>query len=173
MLLGKEANLNVNTGGSSGQPGTGSSSRGGMNTPRFPEGTKPEALDPSRPQPVFLAELFDDDSVVAFYEDFARLAFGDSRGSVTTRCKLLKYKTKEDPPGFEGLDAVGEEGSGKAKKKRKMHGRGEIAGEAGIDELADKNGKVDCSCCWTIKRDLFDIPMSMVFFSLFPSPTPR
>jgi hypothetical protein len=27
-----------------------------------------------RPQPVFLAELLDDDSVVEFYEDFARLA---------------------------------------------------------------------------------------------------
>ena len=163
VLLGKEANLNINTGGTSGQPGTGTSSRGGMNTPRLPEGTKPDALDPSRPQPVFLAELFDDDSVVAFYEDFARLAFGDSRGSVTTRCKLLKYKTKEDPPGFEGLDGVGEGESGKTKKKRKLHGRGEIAGEAGIDELADKDGKVECSCCWTIKRDLFDIPMSMVF----------
>ncbi|KAL9116771.1 MAG: hypothetical protein Q9187_006699, partial [Circinaria calcarea] len=59
VLLGKEPNLNVNTGGSSGQPGTGASSRGGMNTPRMPEGSMPDA---SRPQPVFLAELLDDDS---------------------------------------------------------------------------------------------------------------
>lgn len=89
VLLGKAPNLNVNTGGSSGQPGTGASSRGGYNTPRV--------SDDSRSQPVFLAELLDDESAIEFYEDFARLAFGDSRGSVTTHCKLLTYKTMDDP----------------------------------------------------------------------------
>jgi hypothetical protein len=150
VLLGREANLNINTGGTSGGPGTGASSRAGGNTPRL----APEALDPSRPQPVFLAELLDDDSVIDFYEDFARMAFGDSRGSVTTRCKLLKYKSKTDPP-FATDDAR----SADLQTKRRK-GKGEISGEAGIDELADKDGKVDCSCCWTVKRDLFDIPMS-------------
>lgn len=38
----------------------------------------------------------DDESVVEFYEGFARLAFGDSRGSVMGRGKLLKYRTKEE-----------------------------------------------------------------------------
>jgi len=152
VLLGREANLNINTGGTSGGPGTGASSRAGGNTPRLAH----EALDPSRPQPVFLAELLDDDSVIDFYEDFARMAFGDSRGSVTTRCKLLKYKSKTDPP-FATDDAR----SADLQTKRRK-GKGEISGEAGIDELADKDGKVDCSCCWTVKRDLFDIPMMIV-----------
>ncbi|MCJ1430737.1 Transcriptional regulator of nonfermentable carbon utilization [Xylographa pallens] len=160
VLLGKEANLNINTGGTSGAPGTGASSRGGANTPRL----APEVLDPSRPQPVFLAELLDDDSVIEFYEDFSRMAFGDSRGSVTTRCKLLKYKSKEDAPFSTDAMDLDDNQTLQTKRKRanRLQGKGEIAGEAGIDELGDKDGKVDCTCCWTVKRDLFDIPMMIV-----------
>ena len=187
ILLGREANLNVNTGGDSGSASgqttanTGpSSSRGGMNTPRVPEG----AIDASRPQSVFLPELLDDDSVIEFYEDFARLAFGDSKGIVTTRCKLLKYRSKDDEERAAAAEAsvAGEDGSNRRpslKRKRdggnrKLQGRGEVAGEAGIDELGDKDGKVECSCCWTVKRDLFDLPMMIVMnvCSLLFSPTP-
>ena len=158
VLLGKEANLNINTGGTSGAPGTGVSSRGGGNTPRM----APEVLDTSRSQPVFLAELLDDDSVIEFYEDFSRMAFGDSRGSVTTRCKLLKYRSKDDGPFPTDAMDLDENQALQMKRKRtnRLQGKGEIAGEARIDELGDKDGKVDCTCCWTVKRDLFDIPMS-------------
>ena len=166
ILLGKEANLNVNTGGTtSGPPGTASSSRGGFNTPRVPDAFKTEALDSSRPQPVFLAELLDDDSVIEFYEDFARLAFGDSRGSVTRRGKLLKYKTKEGSNVTTDQTELLEDGRGhqsKRKGKNLARTRGEIAGEAEIDDLGDKDGKVECSYCWTVKRDVFDIPMLIV-----------
>ncbi|KAJ6189098.1 hypothetical protein N7519_004006 [Penicillium mononematosum] len=120
VLLGKETNLNVNTGGSA---------------------------------PVFLAELLDDDSVVEFYEDFARLAFGDSRGSVMTRCKLLKYKTKED------MEVAQSDDNGKWNNHLR---KGGIAGEAGMNQLGFKDGKVDCAYCWTVKRDVFDIPMLIV-----------
>ena len=150
VLLGKEANFNINTGGISGPPGTGASSRGGGNTPRIPAAT----LDSSRPQPVLLAELLDDDSVIEFYEDFARIAFGDSRGNVTTRCKLLRYKTKED----ETLNIGDDSDESRKRKRARIQGRSGI-GEAIIDELGDKDGKVECSCCWTVKRDLFDLPM--------------
>jgi hypothetical protein len=118
-----------------------------------------------RSQPVFLAELLDDDSVIAFYEDFARLAFGDSRGSVTTKCKLLKYQTQDGP--LESPDSK-EEGKSKAKVREKSGGIGgmgnrvrEIDGEHGIGRL-EKDGKMDCSYCWTVKRDVFDIPMLIV-----------
>ena len=176
ILLGKEANLNVNTGGTSGNPSTGASSRGGFNTPRMPDGTRADGLDGNmRPQPVFLAELLDDDSVIEFYEDFARLAFGDSRGSVTTRCKLLKYKTKDDPSMTyddddttrdQGIDndfqthtkARGPSGTGTLK----LNGKGDIAGEARMNQLGIRDGKVECSYCWTVKRDVFDIPMLIV-----------
>ena len=214
VLLGKEANLNVNTGhttnvsrpasdngagggGATTGTNTGLSSRGGITTPRVPAG----ALDSSRPQPVFLAELLDDDSVIDFYEDFARLAFGDSRSSVTTRCKLLKYRSKEDEApsagrrgstvgtginsrdGVESMNsaaaaAAGELSSkGGLKRKRPLapatvkregkegNGAGIGAGtvpDANIDELGGTEGKVECSCCWTVKRDLFDLPMMIV-----------
>lgn len=146
VLLGKEPNMNVNTGGSS-HPASGTSSRGSF-TPR-------SSVEHSagRSQPVFLAELMDDDSVVEFYEDFARLAFGDSRGSVMTRCKLLKYKTKDD------MDVGQSDESGKWNNHLR---KGGIAGEAGMNQLGFKDGKVECAYCWTVKRDVFDIPMLFV-----------
>ncbi|CAG8000607.1 unnamed protein product [Penicillium salamii] len=147
VLLGKEANLNVNTGGS-GVPQSGTTSRGSF-TPRS---STLESSTGGRPQPVFLAELLDDDSVVEFYEDFARLAFGDSRGSVMTKCKLLKYKTKEDME-------VGADDNGKWNNHLR---KGGIAGEAGMNQLGFKDGKVECAYCWTVKRDVFDIPMLIV-----------
>ena len=143
VLLGKEPNLNVNTGNSSAASSRNVTPRGSV------EST-------GRPHPVFLAELLDDDSVVEFYEDFARLAFGDSRGSVTTRCKLLKYKTKEDMETAQADDSAG--GQRWSNHLRK----GGIANEAGMNQLGFKDGKVDCAYCWTIKQDLFGIPMLIV-----------
>lgn len=156
VLLGKAPNLNVNTGGSSGQPSTGVSSRGGYNTSRV--------MDETGSQPVFLAELLDDDSAIEFYEDFARLAFGDSRGSVTTQCKLLKYKTVDDPSFAPkgGESVFDDDPDSRLKKKRRMYGPGGIGSEAKIQGLGDKDGKVECSYCWTVKRDVFDIPMLIV-----------
>jgi hypothetical protein len=142
VLLGKEANLNVNTGGGGSQMDT--PSRGSL-TPRYPgQETNPSA--------VFLAELLDDDSVIEFYEDFARLAFGDSRGSVMNTCKLLKYKTKEDSELVKP-----DEGRWNAHVSK-----GGIVGEAGMNRLGFKDGRVECSYCWTVKRDVFDIPMLIV-----------
>ena len=151
VLLGKEPNMNVNTGAS---PTSGTTSRGSF-TPRS------STLENSgaRPQPVFLAELLDDESVVEFYEDFARLAFGDSRGSVMTRCKLLKYKTKEDME-------VAQSDEGKWNNHIR---KGGIAGEAGMNQLGFKDGKVECAYCWTVKRDVFDIPMLIVMNVSAPS----
>ncbi|KAL8804937.1 MAG: hypothetical protein Q9182_002247 [Xanthomendoza sp. 2 TL-2023] len=154
VLLGKEPNLNINTGGDSGQSSTGGSSRGGHNTPRKPGAPRADH-DSSRPQPVFLAELLDDDSTIAFYEDFARLAFGDSRGSVTTRGKLLKYKPNPD------MDT--EVGSRlKHKRQSNQNGKPHAASGSGVNQLGEESGKVECTYCWTVKRDVFDIPMLIV-----------
>lgn len=157
VLLGKEANLNTNTGqnsggSASGPASTGNSGRAGLTTPRNIQLGKSQE---GRPQPVFVAELLDDDSAVEFYEDFARLAFGDSRGSVTTRCKLLKYQTKE---GLENTETPAE-----TKKERGILGYrvSKIDGEYGISRL-ERDGKLDCRYCWTVKRDVFDIPMLIV-----------
>lgn len=157
VLLGKESNLNVNTGGNNASgTQTGSSSRGAV-TPRMPS----VEVNPGRPQPVFLAELMDEDSVVQFYEDFAELAFGASRTSIIgQRCSLLKYKTKDDL----GWNEFSEEG---VRNKRTATGEIKaepniIKGEAGTNTLGDRDGRVECSMCWTVKRDVFDIPMLIV-----------
>lgn len=212
VLLGREPNLNVNCGGSpgtnSGGPGSGANtnSRGaatGTNTPTMrgmSSQQNAEAGDEKRLQPVFLAELLDDDSVVEFYEGFARLAFGDSRGSVMGKGKLLKYRTKEEQIALElkteadtvaanqggsktengefstggadsgagahqppGSDPSGPKriNSGMAKRQTELKKDG-IAGEKGMQNLGFKDGKVECTYCWTVKRDVFDIPMLIV-----------
>lgn len=174
VLLGKEPNLNINTGrsfsegGSSGPASLGNTGRAGISTPRMrPLSLADEQGKEGRPQPVFLAELLDDDSVIEFYEDFARLAFGDSRGSVTTRCRLLKYQSKEELENSK----LPEQNEGLLKNSRKPEPAGgiggmgnrvrEIDGEHGIKNRS-KDGKIDCSYCWTVKRDVFDIPMLIV-----------
>lgn len=159
VLLGKEPNLNVNTGESS-PPSTSASSRG-YNTPRMPEAPRSDTDGP-RQQPVFLAELLDDDSAIAFYEDFARLAFGDSRGSVTTRCKLLKYRTKAD---MEASSTFDNELGSPFNQQRQMNRNG----GSGVYQLGHKDGKVACSYCWTVKRDVFDIPMLIVMNVSLPT----
>lgn len=149
VLLGKEPNLNVNTGNSqsSEPPSSASSSRGGG-------GGRLSNIENNQAA-VFLAELLDDDSVIEFYEDFARLAFGDSRGSVMNTCKLLKYKTKED------MELVKTD-DGRWNAAAHHVGKGGIVGEAGMNRLGFKDGRVECSYCWTVKRDVFDIPMLIV-----------
>ncbi|KAL3709825.1 Transcriptional regulator of nonfermentable carbon utilization [Talaromyces marneffei ATCC 18224] len=156
VLLGKEPNLNVNTGGgnntSSQSDSTSSSIRGGAGGRM-----RNQEPGPNNMAPVFLAELLDDDSVIEFYEDFARLAFGDSRGSVMNTCKLLKYKTKED------MDSVNADDSRwNSAMTHHIVGKGGIVGEAGMNRLGFKDGRVECSYCWTVKRDVFDIPMLIV-----------
>jgi hypothetical protein len=178
VLLGKEANLNINDGSSgknSGPASLNNTGRAGLATPRMrPLNMADGQAKEGRPQPVFLAELLDDDSVIEFYEDFARLAFGDSRGSVTTRCRLLKYQTKD------GLGMSPDQKE--EQKKRKSEAAGgiggmgnrvrEIDGEHGIGRL-ERDGKMDCSYCWTVKRDVFDIPMLIVMNVSSPSPALR
>lgn len=166
VLLGKEVNLNVNTGeGSS----TGTGSERGLSTPQL-KAMEPVKLPDGKFQPVFIAELMDDDSVVQFYEDYAQLAFGDSRGHVTRKCRLLKYRTKET------TESLASDASPQRKDPRNsiLSNRvTRIDGEHGISRL-EKDGKMDCTYCWTIKRDVFDIPMLIVINVSTPHlPPPR
>ena len=103
----------------------------------------------------------DEDSVVQFYEDFAELAFGASRASIMGRTlSLLKYKTKDDA-GWGAADFT-EDGSRLSKRPSsgdvKMDSL--MKGETGTRALGDSSGMVECSMCWTVKRDVFDIPVS-------------
>ncbi|KAI0483848.1 hypothetical protein F4859DRAFT_415537 [Xylaria cf. heliscus] len=157
VLLGKEPNLNVNLGLSGSESGslTGKSE---LTTPRL-KTLQPDPIKTSEgtAQSVFIAEFMDDDSVIQFYEDFAQLAFGNSRGKVTRRCRLLKYRTKEMNEAL-----VNEESPQKHVRNSILSNRvTKIDGEHGIARLG-KDGKIDCTYCWTIKRDMFDIPMLIV-----------
>lgn len=221
VLLGRSPNLNVNRGhtgltpqsgsgansaSAGGGTATGGTGRGGFNTPQRTT-VADENGDNKKDRPVFLAELLDDDSVVQFYEDFARLAFGDSRGSVFRKGKLLKYRTREEevarelrkeaearregggggdggggggPGGGGGHgDGAGAVGGGAGGLQRrdtmgalnpKLRKEG-ISGEKGMQKLGSADGKVDCAYCWTVKRDVFDIPM-LIVMNVSPSLLP-
>jgi hypothetical protein len=223
VLLGRAPNLNVNRGHTGLTPMTGSGAnsasvgagtatgKGGFNTPQRTTVAE-ENGDARKDRPVFLAELLDDDSVVQFYEDFARLAFGDSRGSVFRKGKLLKYRTSEEQvsnelrkeaeqrradgrdgpvepavantmqtksPQHERHSSTGHgqlpaprgelQGPGQGLTRRDTMGllnpklrKEGISGEKGMQKLGSADGKVDCAYCWTVKRDVFDIPMLIV-----------
>ncbi|KAK4174594.1 hypothetical protein QBC36DRAFT_191916 [Triangularia setosa] len=167
VLLGKEPNRNTNLGGT-----------GVRTTPRLKSlNESTESGTVSGPRPVFLAELMDHESAVEFYEDYSQLAFGDSRGRMTRKCRLLKYRT--DKPA--GAESGGEESkppaalsdpSPQAKDSRHSILSNRVAkidGEHGISKL-ERDGKLECSYTWTIKRDMFDMPMLFVInVSLFSS----
>ncbi len=151
MLLGKEPNLNVSIGTSSGSSGT-STGRAGLATPRLRSLNADTATDRPR-QPVFLAELMDDDSVMEFYEDYAHLAFNDSRGKVYRKCRLLKYRTQESVEAGKVLDDSPQKDPQQSILSNRV---AKIDGEHGISKL-EKDGKLECSYTLPIKRDTFDI----------------
>jgi hypothetical protein len=183
VLLGRSPNFNVNRGGETGNnsagPGSGANTTGrvtGVNTPVKSEkfGINDESSE-KKIQPVFLAELLDDDSVVAFYEDFARLAFGDSRGSVMGKGKLLKYRTKDEQIAqnlrYEAQKQNEQNGGNTLARQNSEVGanphqielkKENISSQKGMQKLGSKDGKVECTYCWTVKRDVFDIPMLIV-----------
>lgn len=158
VLIGKEPNLNVNTGGASGAntaPGSGPGS-----AVRTREGS-PKDGEQIKVGGVLLMELMDQDSVVEWYEDFARLAFNDPWGNSVRPVKLLKYRTKEDVLGMEA--GKGEDSVSEVPTVVKNAGReGQIGGEHQFKTLGEKEGLVDCMCIWKIDRDTFEVPMLII-----------
>lgn len=159
VLLGREPNLNVNKGGdTSGPSGMGTAISRDNITPRVSDSSRPDALDESRQNPVSIVELLDDESACDFFDDYSHLAFGDSRGSVTTPCKLLKYKTARDAE----LDKTLDSEAGSRLKRQRDATRSGKDGNAGMTQIGDDDGKVECMLCWSVKRDVFGIPMLFV-----------
>lgn len=155
VLVGKEPNLNVNLASSKPGSQTGGSNTRGTSTPRIPN----VEATPGQPQAVLLAELMDEDSFVQFYRDFSELAFGAARSSVIRRVCLVKYKTKDDP-GWRPEDRLGSEATVSPQRNTKPEPL--IKGEAGMQALGGKDGKVECMMTWTVKRDIFETPMMIV-----------
>ncbi|CAM1501924.1 Fc.00g039080.m01.CDS01 [Cosmosporella sp. VM-42] len=163
VLLGKEQNQNINIRSTNGTPSDTPilAAQSEMTTPRPKNATLD--IDDGRPQPVFLAELLDEDSVVEFYQDFSQLAFEDSRGRVQRSCRLMKYRTQQSlEPSKETSPQVQKDHRTSILSSRVTR----IDGEHGISRI-EKDGKVECTYCWTIKRDVFDIPM-MIIINFLP-----
>lgn len=159
ILLGREPNLNVNRGGdTSGPPGTGTATSRGTDTCRAPDTLRPDPFDESRQKAVSIVDLLDDESACDFFDDYSHLAFGDSRGSVTTPCKLLKYRTAMGADVDKALDS---EVESRMKQQRDATRSGKD-GNAGVTQIGDDEGKVECMLCWSVKRDVFDIPMLFI-----------
>jgi len=161
VLLGKESNLNVNTGSSSGSSSSSISGKPGLATTPLLKSMDASKPADGQPQPVFFFELMDEDSVVDFYEDYAQLAFNNSRGKVVRKCRLLKYRTKENVESS-GAGDIQDDSPPKDPRNSILSNRvAKIDGEHGISKL-ERDGKLECSYTWTIKRDTFDIPMMII-----------
>ena len=119
----------------------------------------------SGPQPVLLAEILDQDTVVEFYEDYAKLAFGGP-GSASSRGKLLKYRTKEDISAASVDDNPSQRGRKRSGSQKQEMGikmeDGGIRGEAGITRLGEEEGAVDVTYVWQVRRDVFEVPMLII-----------
>lgn len=161
VLLGHEPNRNVNM-------GTTSALASGANTDTL---TTPKLnslnnqadngrIADGEDKSMFIAELMDDENVVQFYEDFAHLAFSDSRSAVTRKCRLLKYRTAET------MEVASSSSTNESPSKDPRHmflsnRVARIDGEHGISRIA-KGGKLECTYCWNVRRDTFDMPMMIV-----------
>ncbi|RKF64533.1 Transcription activator of gluconeogenesis [Erysiphe neolycopersici] len=207
VLLGKEPNFNINTGKSAvintGENASGARQKATFTTSRITqtEGPKNNTSEQSNKgviglqHPVLLAELMDVDDVIEFYQDFARLAFNDSRGSIMSRCKLLKYMARENQHGenskshspeipaiitnsstpsdikTQDLSSNSENNMvtsiNNSKQRGDLTSGADFASDYGLRELSgsssfERDGKLDCCYCWTVKRDVFDIPMMII-----------
>ncbi|AEO64098.1 423eabbc-1978-423e-bd01-3db9a618679f [Thermothielavioides terrestris] len=160
VLLGKQPNRNVNLGGAAAGNAS-SKGRVGLATPRLKSLNAESLGSTDGPQPVFLAEILDHDSVVEFYEDYSQLAFNDSRGHKTRKCRILKYRPPDKEDGA-GEGTASEQTPQKDPRDSILSNRvAKIDGEHGISKL-ERDGKLECSYTWTIKRDMFDMPMLFI-----------
>lgn len=175
ILLGDKPNLNVARGGPSADA-SGTTSRGSLHGGNTASNREDAAADSTMAsgasQPVFLAELLDHDSVVQFYQDFAQLAFGDSRGRQVRRVKLIKYRTQKDEGSRQQHKGHSQHtgGIGGNKKLRiKLEERlesviaGGIGTEESVQKLADADGMIDCMMTWCVWHDIFEMPAILSF----------
>lgn len=158
VLLGHKPNKNVNLGTSGSGANTDALTTPKLNSlnSQTEKGSNPD----EERHPLFVAELMDDDDVVQFYEDFAHLAFSDSRSSVTRKCRLLKYRTQDNLDGA-STSSVNESPSKDPRTMFLSNRVAKIDGEHGISRIA-KGGKLECTYCWVVRRDTFDMPMMIV-----------
>ncbi|KAF1998483.1 hypothetical protein P154DRAFT_439054 [Amniculicola lignicola CBS 123094] len=153
ILLGEEPNLNVNRQMSR----EASNTNTGTGTTPIMAGQDPDTIP--GPRPVSIFDLLDEDSACQWLEDFAELAYTNSRGTSHRRVNMVKYCTKETMAKMEERKAHIANGTNlKNEPPVKVEG-GAHHGEAAIGMLGARDGMVDCMIIWNIRRDNFDMPM--------------
>ncbi|EOD52503.1 putative c6 finger domain protein [Neofusicoccum parvum UCRNP2] len=93
-------------------------------------------------------------------------------GSTTRSCKLIRYRTKEDLSALENMNIKSEESGTGIKDHIGRNKAGSIftngntvvklEGGAGAGRPGDKDGLINCMFCWSVKRDVFEVPMLIV-----------
>lgn len=154
VLLGKEPNLNVNTGLSPDM--SGESSTRTSTTPNM------SAQEPdNKARPVNIIELMDERSALEWLEDFSNLAYGDPRGTTSRRVNMIRYRTQDDVARLEEVVKANSNTSGKNLKQEPTikQETSMQRGELNMNAVVSKDGLMDCMITWLIKRDNFDIPM--------------
>jgi len=119
---------------------------------------------PTGPNPVFLLELMDDESVCEFYEKFSQAAFADSTAKITSKCKILKYKPPVPVPALPNDDdETDEEVEAKdTGARQRTNGIDTKANGKRPNDILGSSKTIECMVCWTLRRDTFDIPMLIV-----------
>jgi PAS domain-containing protein len=177
VLLGKHPNRNVNSGPNAGSLGniglskvsetdlTNSASNGLPNHSQQSIGGAASGGSPTTS--VFVAEIMDQESVVQFYEDYAKLAFANPMGRGMRRGKLLKYRTPEEAmrAHISGGSRTSSRRNSRANEDVKpLLGDKEegIASEMALRHLGEPEGVVDCMYSWWVRRDNFEVPQLIV-----------
>ncbi|KAF8453334.1 hypothetical protein BGX38DRAFT_1178076 [Terfezia claveryi] len=121
---------------------------------------------PTGPNPVFLLELMDDESVCEFYEKFSQAAFADSTAKITSKCRILKYKppapaSAQAPQNDDGETDIEDEAKD-IEVKQRTNGNGNKTNGKRPNDILGSSKTIECMVCWTLRRDTFDMPMLIV-----------
>jgi hypothetical protein len=156
VLLGRRPNLNVNT-GMAPDPHSSDSTRA-TTTPVIAGQQDPNSNGTGGNYPVLIVELMDTRSAVEYLDDFADVAYLNTRGTPRRRVNMLRYMTKEDMARAEQENSGATNVRGSRQDLLKLDGNVSHLGEAAMARLG-KNGLVDCMIQWQVKRDNFNMPM--------------
>jgi hypothetical protein len=123
--------------------------------------------------------LLENRTVVDFFLDYSKLAFGDPAGKAMRRGKFLRYVTRNEALASQNehqdasqtetnpnITAAGDmitnpAAAGGAVGSSERDDLG-IASESAFLKLGEKEGVVDCMYTWWMRRDLFELPALIV-----------
>ncbi|KAI3405818.2 GSM1 [Candida oxycetoniae] len=107
----------------------------------------------------FIMEImYDDESIVKYFQLFKSVAVGNLHSSISTKIKLIKNHNEK------GIHKEGEQEHAQSKEEE-GEDRDSFVYNVGTNEY------IEFCSVWTVKRDLFDIPMLIIgqFLPIFPA----